>query len=109
MRRSWRLVIFLVLLPFLLLLGSSVLASDVLTLLSPNGGEVISSEVVYTIQWEAPPEAVQFDLMYSMDNGITWNSIADGITGTSYDWYVPALTGNENNCRIKDNRVQFIR
>lgn len=101
MKNLLRAIVFLFLLPFLSLLDSNVSADAVLSLLSPNGGEVIQSGGVYTIQWEAPSEAVKFNLRYSIDNGLTWNVIGDNVTGTSYDWYIPAFTENENNCRIR--------
>ena len=82
-------------------LNSYLLASDGLNLLSPNGGEVIQSGTPYTILWEAPPEAVKFDMVYSTDNGSTWELIENNITGTSYEWDVPVFTENRNNCRIQ--------
>ena len=42
------------------------------TLLAPNGGEIIPSGSVYTIEWEAAEEVKTFKLKYSMDNGATW-------------------------------------
>ncbi len=101
MKNVLKTTVFLLLLSFLSLNNGNVLASDTLTLLLPSGGEVIPSGIVYTVQWEAPPDAVMFDLMYSMDEGMTWELIRDGVTNTSYDWYVPASTANGNICRVK--------
>jgi hypothetical protein len=72
-----------------------------LTLLSPNGSEIIPSGSTYAIQWSAPPEAVKFTLTYSKDNGTTWNLIANNVIGTSYDWQVPALLNNKKQCLVK--------
>jgi len=83
------------------LLGNNLLAGDVMTLLSPSGGEVMQSGTTYTILWEAPPEAVKFDLTYSIDNGLTWELIKNNITDKSYEWDVPVLTEDRNNCRIQ--------
>ena len=84
------------------LFGSNLFAGDVMTLLSPNGGEVIQSGAPYTILWEvSSPEVVKFDLMYSIDNGLTWQLIEQNITDISYEWDVLVLTENRNNCRIK--------
>jgi hypothetical protein len=71
------------------------------TLLSPNGGEAIPSGSIYTIQWEAPPEAVKFDLQYSKNNGATWELIENNVTGTSYDWSMPTPMKNKENCLVK--------
>jgi hypothetical protein len=76
-------------------------APPTIFLLTPNGGEVIPSGSTYTIQWEAPPEAVKFTLRYSINNGSTWKTIASNRTGTSYDWHVPTLSNNKTTCLVK--------
>ena len=68
---------------------------------APNGGEVILSGSTYTIRWGAPLEAVKFTLRYSINNGATWKLMAKNITGTSYNWNVPALLNNKNGCLVK--------
>jgi hypothetical protein len=70
-------------------------------LLSPNGGEVIPSGSSYTIQWQAPANAHHYTLKLSMDNGMTWSTIASNITGNSYDWDVPIPWNNKRKCFIK--------
>jgi len=72
-----------------------------LKLTSPNGGEVIPSGSPFTIQWAAAPEAVDFKLKSSMDNGNTWKPIASGITDTSYGWTVPTPRKNKTQCLVK--------
>jgi hypothetical protein len=44
-----------------------------------------------------------FDLMLSLDQGSTWNTIpgAQGVTGTSFDWSVPRPAGNKKKCLIR--------
>jgi len=71
------------------------------TLLSPNGGETIPSGSTYPIHWEAPLGAEKFDLLYSLDNGLTWTQIANKISGTGYFWTVPKPWGNKKKCLIK--------
>jgi len=70
-------------------------------LLSPNGGEVIPSGSSYTIQWQAPANADHYTLKLSMNNGMTWSTIASNITGNSYDWNVPIPRNNKSKCFIK--------
>jgi hypothetical protein len=74
-----------------------------LELLSPNGGEMISAGSTYSIAWSAPSEAVNFRLMYSVNNGKTWKKIhsAPYVIGLSYDWIVPALSNSKNKCLVK--------
>jgi glucose/arabinose dehydrogenase len=69
--------------------------------ISPNGGEVISSGATFPIQWEASSEATKFDLMLSFDNGQTWRPIANDVAGTSYPWTVPKPLGNQKKCLVK--------
>jgi hypothetical protein len=78
---------------------SSLLA--VVTVISPNGGEIIPSGSEFTIIWEALPEAVKFTLMCSLDNGITWTLINDNVMNTSYNWTVPKPWGNKKKCLVK--------
>jgi hypothetical protein len=56
-----------------------------ITLLSPNGGEVYESP--FEIQWSAsdPDEdPLTYTLQYSPDAGASWQAIAFGLTGNSY-------------------------
>jgi uncharacterized delta-60 repeat protein len=72
-----------------------------IVLLTPNGGEVIPSGSSYDIQWNATPEAVSFDLFYSLDKGGSWISIAKALTNTIYPWQVPKTKGNKKACLVK--------
>ncbi|HEX9091184.1 MAG TPA: hypothetical protein VF831_06830, partial [Anaerolineales bacterium] len=58
------------------------IASPVVTILSPSGGETFSDAM--TISWQAsdPDEDILlFNLQYSPDAGLTWKSIADELIG----------------------------
>jgi hypothetical protein len=68
--------------------------------LTPNGGEIIPSGQIYQIQWEAPETAVKFTLKYSLNNGMTWTTISNNITGNSYNWLVPKPANNMFKCLI---------
>jgi len=41
----------------------------------------------------APIKAVRFRLDYSVDNRRTWHLIGKNVTGSSFDWHVPAPLG----------------
>ncbi len=71
------------------------------TVLTPKGGEVIPTGSTYTITWEAPAAAVKFNLQYSINNGTSWKTIANGVTGTSYNWTVPAQTANRPLSKVR--------
>jgi uncharacterized repeat protein (TIGR01451 family) len=80
---------------------TTVISYANVTLLTPNGGEIIPSGLNYKIEWVAPVNAVQFDLLYSIDNGTTWIPIASKVSGTSYNWKVPKQWGNKKKCLVK--------
>jgi hypothetical protein len=65
--------------------------ADVITLLSPNGGEIFSAMQKVDIKWEKQARIGNVSLLYSCDKGRSWNIIASIDTGTSYSWIVPAL------------------
>jgi hypothetical protein len=70
-------------------------------LLSPAGGEVIPAASTYVIEWEAPPKAETFKLLYSADKGTTWKLIEAGVRGNSYCWHVPRTGANKKGCLVK--------
>src|SRR4030043_1154816 len=81
--------------------GISYLYPLPVQLIFPNGGEVIPSGSTYAIQWNAPMEAVSFTLQYSINNGTTWENIASGVEGASYNWNVPTPIYNKTKCLVK--------
>ena len=71
------------------------------TLLTPNGGEIIKAGSTYSITWEAPREATYFKLRYSLDNGKRWNVIWGKVTGTKYEWLVPKIYFTRTKCLVR--------
>jgi hypothetical protein len=77
---------------------------DQVTVVVPNGNEVISSGYTYAIWWGAPVSAEKFRLMLSRDNGQTWKPLkteTEFINGKSYLWQVPVPLENKRQCLIK--------
>jgi hypothetical protein len=70
-------------------------------LLVPNGGDILPSGGTYAICWEAPSQAVKFDLKYSLNNGTSWNSIKSVIGLSCIHWEIPVVTVNKKKCRVK--------
>ena len=70
-------------------------------LLAPNGGDMIASGSNYYIRWDPTPEAVSFDLFYSLDRGVTWISIAKDLRNTIHRWTVPKASGNKKACFVR--------
>jgi hypothetical protein len=82
-------------------IGDVCQSSSVLNLVLPNGGDIMPSGGAYAICWQAPLNAVMFDLYYSMNNGASWNFIKS-VTGLSCtDWEIPVVTANKKKCRVK--------
>lgn len=77
-------------------------AYTAVTVLSPNGGEALSSGGTFAIRWGAPAKAVSFKLQYSLNGGKTWLAVVSGkVKGASYQWKVPKVTSNRTNCLVK--------
>jgi hypothetical protein len=72
------------------------------TVLSPNGGEIIPCGSSYPIRWEAPPQALKFKLYYTTNRGGTWKRITeDYVTEKTYSWPVPVHGNTRKDCLIK--------
>ncbi|MCX7771086.1 MAG: SBBP repeat-containing protein [Proteobacteria bacterium] len=65
-----------------------------IVLTSPNGGEIFATGSTYAITWDLNPGVSLVDIQYSINNGFTWVYIARNISGTSFNWTVPALPKN---------------
>jgi chitodextrinase len=82
--------------------GSSPVSPDApIAVSSPKVGETVPTGSEYVITWTAPSDAASFSLFYSLDKGTTWQVIAQGVSGNSYAWKVPALRRNKKNCLVK--------
>lgn len=67
------------------------------TLMAPNGGEIICGSV--TITWTASDpdgDPLTYAVQYSPDGGSTWTTIISGIGTTSYLWITSSLPSGSN-------------
>ncbi|CAG1770816.1 partial Gingipain R2, partial [uncultured bacterium] len=80
-------------------LGVSADAS--LSVIAPNGGEILAAGSAYTIRWTAPQDMMKFTLKYSLNNGNSWKKIAKNAEGTSYEWKIPVLKKDKKKCLIR--------
>jgi hypothetical protein len=71
------------------------------TVIRPNGGESLPAGGERELAWRAPPEAVDFNLAYSLDRGRTWGKIAWNVPGTSHIWSLPIPADNRRRCLVK--------
>lgn len=72
-----------------------------ITVLAPNGGDMVPAGSTYIVQWGAPVEAVKFRVFYSLNNGSSWTRIGDGVTDKYLAWTVPTPTSNRKKCLVK--------
>lgn len=68
---------------------------------APDNKEKVMAGSKYIIRWQAPAQAVKFDIYYSNDNGQSWNLIKSGHTSKTFTWTVPSQNGRKPNCKIK--------
>lgn len=85
-------------------LGISGLFGQSVDVISPNGGELLSSGTTYTIQWVSYGSSSNVDLYYSTDGGTSWIFIADNlpVSGT-YAWLVPNVSST--TCLVKAQSI----
>jgi hypothetical protein len=77
-----------------------------LTFLGPKGKPVIKTGDPETISWGAPdtfPMDVTYRVQVSYNNGSTWTTIpgAEALTGTTFDWVVPARNSNAKQSLLR--------
>ncbi|KPJ66821.1 hypothetical protein AMJ44_07805, partial [candidate division WOR-1 bacterium DG_54_3] len=76
--------------------------APVVTVVQPNGGEVLNVGSVYTVQWNATDNVgiTLTDIDYSYDGGTNWYDVVD-LSGNpgSYDWTVPNTPSTQ--CLVK--------
>lgn len=60
-----------------------------LTLLSPNCGEKLLVGDTFTVKWTGLLPADVIQLEYSIDNGLTWDTLAKDMVGLEHKWIVP--------------------
>jgi hypothetical protein len=76
-------------------------SGETLTLISPNGGEIVTANGFYTIIWEAE-NLDKINIDFSTDNGQNWNSIIKNLAANpqQYNWSVPNVTSYSCKVRI---------
>jgi len=76
------------------------IAPNNLSIITPNGGETLTSGSTYNIRWDGPVKYSAIDLEYY--NGSKWNVLASGIADTgTYAWAVPNVSTTSAKIWIK--------
>jgi hypothetical protein len=81
----------------------NVTANSVITVTSPNGGESIAAGSNYNITWNntAPASGV-YNIQFSLNNGSSWSTIVNGISGNAYNWTVNNSVSAQCLIRVLD-------
>jgi hypothetical protein len=78
-------------------------ASPSVTLLSPNGGEILTGDTV-SVSWTASDpdgDELVFHVDFSPDDGVSWEAVALGVTGNGVDIYRENLLSTQNQGRFR--------
>lgn len=73
------------------------------TVTSPNGGENLTANSDFSIEWNFTGQINNVKIEYSTDNGSTWNVIAASASNTgNYTWTAPDISTNSALVRVSD-------
>ena len=77
---------------------------DSIEITSPNGGERWAAGTTVNILWYSFREST-VNIEYSIDNGLTWKSIASGVASSleKYPWIIPSAASTHCLVRITDS------
>ncbi|MBL0316489.1 MAG: T9SS type A sorting domain-containing protein [Flavobacteriales bacterium] len=81
----------------------NVAANTVITVTAPNGGESIAAGSNYSITWNntAPASGV-YNIQFSLNNGSSWSTVVNGISGNAYNWTVNNSVSTQCLIRVLD-------
>lgn len=80
----------------------TIQSSKVITVLTPNGGEIINGESTYEITWNST-DVENVNIEYSINNGASWNTVVEGALSTGiYYWEVPNILTIQGRIKISD-------
>lgn len=76
-----------------------------ITVLTPNGGEILGAGNVVNITWLNEGATNYYDIDYSINGGANWINIAVNafIMDETYAWTVPGSIGSNYKVRVTDN------
>ncbi|WMX12733.1 T9SS type A sorting domain-containing protein [Aureispira sp. CCB-E] len=84
---------------------STVSSAQTITIVDPNGGEVLHTCQQYTISWNTSGTLSDYyDIDYSLDGGTIWASVTTNYLSTNglFTWTVPPVQSSTCLIRVKD-------
>jgi photosystem II stability/assembly factor-like uncharacterized protein len=80
----------------------TIQSSKVITVLTPNGGEILEGGSNYEITWSST-DVENVKIEYSINNGASWNLVIDSTQSTGiYQWSVPNILTTQARIKISD-------
>jgi len=92
----------------------SIVQAPELSLINPNGGELLDQNSFFNIRWSysgTVPEYSYINIDYSTDNGLSWTNAGIAFNSgqvTEYTWDVPDVDSDSCLIRISDYLYPFI-
>jgi hypothetical protein len=76
-----------------------------ITLLDPNGAEILTAGSTYTIKWESQGVVNNVLVQFSIDDGKTWTGVYPSNVGNTgqYDWLVPLVDADKCLIRVSSS------
>ncbi len=90
--------------PYLTPSGGSDTTAPAVTVLAPNGGEVLDAETYVAISFEATDESgiSHVNIYLSDESGESFEPVATHVPpGSGYSWFVPNLPSTQNRVRVE--------
>jgi photosystem II stability/assembly factor-like uncharacterized protein len=82
------------------------IVNPTISLFTPNGGEIFNSNVDTVISWNGNLISNLVKIEYSINNGSSWNLVANNIPNSNfYVWLVPNTPSS--NCKVRISDAQF--
>lgn len=80
-------------------------------IVGPNGGEVLITDSIHSIELHAGAIYDSIKLEYSIDNGVSWNSISSFYSINNYEWQAPNVLSDSCLIRLlnKDGSFEYDR
>jgi Leucine-rich repeat (LRR) protein len=79
-------------------------SSPTLIVTFPNGGEQLTTGLSYEITWSTTGTLENVKIEYSLDNGVSWNTLVESTVNTgSYNWTIPDTPSDNCLVRVSDS------
>jgi hypothetical protein len=78
--------------------------SGTITVTAPNGGITLNALNNYNVTWTANGSTGFYDLLYSVNGGLSFSTIASNVTGNSYTWNVNNNPSTNVFVKVRDNQ-----